>query len=123
MIKFPLKRGPLHGMAQKILIAYGIPAENVRAIMMLYENTRSLVRSPDGDIDFFDIKAGVLQGLRFARPAPAPLFIIILNYVMRTSVDKHFNLGFTLSERLSRRYPAKKLTDVDHADDLALSLM
>jgi len=28
---------------EKILIAYGIPAETVSAIMMLYENTRSLV--------------------------------------------------------------------------------
>jgi len=33
------------------------------------------------------------------------LFIVILDYVLRSSVDKHPNLGFTLSERLSRRYP------------------
>jgi len=26
-----------------------------------------------------------------------------------------------VSERLSRRYPVKKLTDVDYADDLALT--
>jgi len=45
---------------ENIIIAYGIPAETVSAIMMLYENTRSLVRSPDGDTDFFDIKTGVL---------------------------------------------------------------
>jgi len=71
---------------KKILIAYGIPAEIVSAIiMMLYENTRSLVQSPDGDTDFFDIKAGVLQG-----NAPAPLlFIIILEYVLKISVYKH----------------------------------
>jgi len=41
--------------------------------------------------------------------------------VLRTSVDKHLNLGFTLSERLLRRYLAKKLTDVDWSDDLALT--
>ena len=29
---------------------------------MLYQNTRSMVRSPDGDTDFFEISAGVLQG-------------------------------------------------------------
>ncbi len=34
----------------------------VAAIMMLYKNTKSLVRSPDGDTGFFDILAGVLQG-------------------------------------------------------------
>jgi len=59
-------------------------------------------RSLDGDTDFFDIKAGVLLDIL----APL-LFIIILDYVLRTSVDKHSYLGFTLSERLSRRYPAK----------------
>jgi len=42
---------------EKILIAYGIPAETVSAIMMMYANTRSLLRSPDGDTDFFDIMA------------------------------------------------------------------
>jgi len=47
---------------KKILIAYGITAEILSVIMMLYKNTRSLVRLPDGDTDFFDIKAGVLQG-------------------------------------------------------------
>ena len=29
-------------------------------------------------------------------------------------------LGFTLSERKSRRYPAIQMTDVDYADDLAI---
>ena len=84
---------------------------------MLYINTKSLVRSPDGDTSFFDIHAGVLQG-----DTLAPfLFVITLDYVLRTSLDKHTNLGFTLSERLSSRNPAQKLTDVDYADDLAVT--
>ena len=29
---------------------------------MLYKNTKVKVRSPDGDSDYFDIVAGVLQG-------------------------------------------------------------
>ena len=29
--------------------------------MMLYKNTKVKVRSPDGDTDYFDIVAGVLQ--------------------------------------------------------------
>ena len=36
-----------------ILKSYGIPAETVNAILMLYLNTRSMVRSPDGDTQFF----------------------------------------------------------------------
>ena len=30
--------------------------------MMLYQNTHSMVRSPDEDTGFLDISAGVLQG-------------------------------------------------------------
>ncbi len=84
---------------------------------MLYKNTKFLVRSPDGDTSFFDIHAGVLQG-----DTLAPfLFVIILDYVLRTSLDKHTNLGFTLSESLSSRNPTQKLTNVDYADDLAVT--
>ena len=50
---------------------------------MLYKNSRSMVRSPDGDTDFFDIVAGVLQG-----DTLAPfLFILCLDYALRTSAD------------------------------------
>ena len=46
---------------EQILLAYGLPIETVTAIMMLYINVKVMVRSPDGDTDFFDIVAGVLQ--------------------------------------------------------------
>ena len=46
----------------KIILAYVIPKEIVTAIMILYRNTKSMVRSPDWDTNFFDILAGVLQG-------------------------------------------------------------
>ena len=36
-------------------------------IMMLYRNTKVKVRSPDGDTDYFDIVAGVLQGYTLAQ--------------------------------------------------------
>ena len=42
------------GKMEKILLAYGIPKEIVTAIMILYRNTKSMVRSPDGDTEFFD---------------------------------------------------------------------
>jgi hypothetical protein len=71
----------------------------------------------DGDTDFFDILAGELQG-----DTLAPfLFVIILDYVLRTSLDKNSECGFTLTERLSSRNPANKLTDVEYADDLAIT--
>ena len=45
-----------------ILIIYGIPTEIVNAILILYNNTHSMVISHDGDISFFDITTGVLHG-------------------------------------------------------------
>ena len=50
------------GKMKETLVASGISKETVDAIMILYQNTRSMVRSPDGDTDFFDITAVVLQG-------------------------------------------------------------
>ena len=84
--------------------------------MMLYRNTKAMVRFPNGDTDFFNLVAGVLQG-----DTLAPfLFILTLDYVLRTSVDKLNGFGCTLEKAKSRRYPAKKITDADYADDLAL---
>ena len=73
-------------------------------------------RSPDGDTDYFDIVAGVLQGDKLA----PYLFIICLDYVLRTSIDKIKENGFKLTKERSRRYPAKTITDADYADDIAL---
>ena len=50
------------GKMEQILLAYGIPKETVAAITILYRNTKVKVRSPDGDTEYFDIVAGVLQG-------------------------------------------------------------
>ena len=50
------------GKMEQILLAYGIPKETVAAIMILYRNTKMKVRSPDGDTDYLNILAGVLQG-------------------------------------------------------------
>ena len=36
-------------MMKIVLSKYGIPSETVNAIMSIYKNTRSMVRSPDGD--------------------------------------------------------------------------
>ena len=101
---------------EQILQAYGIPKETVAAIMILYRDTKVKVRSPDGDIDTFDIVAGVLHGDTLA----PYLFIICLDYVLRTSIDKIRENGFELTKKRSRRYPAKTATDADYADDIAI---
>ena len=101
---------------KEILLAYGIPNETISAIMMLYENTKSMVRSPDGDTEFFDIISGVLQGDTLA----PYLFVICLDYGLRKAVDSNKELGFTLQKSKSRRHPVEKITDADYADDLAI---
>ena len=79
-------------------------------------NTKVKVRSADGDTEYFDIVAGVLQGDTLA----PYLFIICLDYVLRTSIDKIKENGFELTKKRSRRYPATTITDADYADDIAI---
>ena len=84
--------------------------------MILYRNTKVKVRSPDGDTDYFDIVAGVLEGDTLA----PYLFIICLDYMLRTSIDKIKENSFKLTKERNRRYPAKTITDTDYANDIAL---
>ena len=92
------------------------PKETVAAIMMLFKHTKVKVRSPDGDTDYFDIVTGVLQ-----RDTLAPyLFIICLDYVLKTSINFMKENGFKLIKERSRRYPTKTIMDVVYADDIAL---
>ena len=69
------------------------------------------VRSPDGDTEYFDIVAGVLQGDTLAP------YLICLDDVLRTSIDKIRENGLELTKKRSRRYPTKTITD---ADDIAI---
>ena len=101
---------------EQILLAYSLPKETVAAIMILYRNTKVKVRSPDGDTEYFDIVAGVLQGDTLA----PYLFIICLDNVLRTSIDNIKENGFKLTKKRSRRYPAKTITGADYADDITL---
>ena len=104
------------GKMEQILLAYAIPKETVAAITILYRNTKVKVRSPDGDTEYFDIVAGVLQGDTLA----PYLFIICLDYVLRTSIDKIKENGFELTKKRSRRFPSTTITDADYADDIAI---
>ena len=40
--------------------------------------------------------------------------------MLRTSIDKIREIGFGLTKKRSRRYPAKTITDADYADDTAI---
>ena len=104
------------GKIEQILLTYGLTKETATAIMILYENTKVKVRSSNGDTDYFDIVTGVLQGDTWA----PYLFIICLDYVLRTSIDLMKENGFKLAKERSRRYLAQTITDTDYADDILL---
>ena len=83
--------------------------------MILYRNTK--VRSLDGDTNFFHIVAGVIQG-----DTLAPYhFIICLDYVLWTSIDKIEENGFELTKIRIRRYPAKTITDAGNAVEILMN--
>ena len=79
-----------------MLLAYGLPKETVAA-----------------DTVYFDIVAGMLQGDTLA----PYLFIISLDYVLRTSIDLMKENSFKLVKERSKRYLAQTIMDVDYADD------
>ena len=91
------------GKMEQILIVYGLPKETLAAIMILCNNTKVYGRSPDGDTDYFDIVTSMLQGDTLA----PPLFIISLDYVLRTSKDvikeKSFSLAKEEAEDISHK--------------------
>ena len=90
------------GKMEQILLAYGLPKETFAAIMILYKNTKVIVYSPGGDADDFDMVAGVPQ-----RDTPAPyLFIICLDYVLSTSIDKTKENGFEQTQK-KQKVPCK----------------
>ena len=84
---------------KQILFAYSLPKGTAAAIMMLYKNMKVKVHSPDGNTDFFDIVADVLQGDMLA----PYLFIICLDYILQMSIDLMKGNGFTLAKERSRR--------------------
>ena len=72
--------------------------------MMLYKNMK--VRSPDGDTDNNDFVAVVLHGDTLA----PYLFIMCLDYVLRTTIDKMEDNGFKQTKERSRRYTTQTIT-------------
>ena len=69
----------------EILRKYGVPRKIVDAIRKFNESTFASVSSPDGEINSFQIQAGVLQG-----DTLAPFFfVLIVDYAMRQAIDGH----------------------------------
>ena len=95
----------------EIFKAYGIPSVIIDAIRIMYKENITNVQSPNGNTNFFSILVDLLQ-----RDILAPFpFIIVLDYELRTAIDNHENLGFTLNER-SKKDPEVYITDATFVD-------
>ena len=82
---------------------------------MLFKDMKTMVRSLDGDTDFFDDVTGVLQGDTLV----PYIFIICLDYILKTSLDLIKENGFTLKRQKADNI-SQKLTDTDYTDNLVL---
>ena len=103
------------GKMLKILKAYDVPPNLLNPISLLYEDTKPKIITQDGDTDFFQIASGILQGDTLA----PYLFVIVLDYAMRMTLDgREEEFGFILERQRSRRVNPKFITDF--ADDIAL---
>ena len=99
----------------EILGLYGILEEIVAAIKVMYTDSTSTVMTTDGETQPFSTLAGILQG-----DTLAPfLFIMVVDYVMRVSIDSISEKGYQLHPKRGSRQPAEYLTDTG-ADDIAL---
>ena len=68
---------------------------------VLYANTSATILSHDGKTEPFDILTSFLQG-----DTLAPfLLVIIIDYVLRGSVDKLQDKGIEIQSQRSSRYP------------------
>ena len=101
------------GKMEQILLAYDLPKETVITMIMLYKNMKAMIHSLDADTNFFEVVAGFL----FGDTSALYLFIICLDYVIRTSMNLIKENGFTLKK--ARRYPAENITDTYFADYIA----
>ena len=69
-----------------------------------------------GDTEYFGLVAGVLRGDTLS----PYLFIICLDYVLRTLIDKIRENCFELTKKRSRRYPTKTIINADYANNIAI---
>ena len=85
----------------KVLRVYGVPEQLVSAIGLLYTGTKAKVLQPDGETEFFEILAGVLQGDTLA----PYIFTIMIDYAMRQAIaNDALELGSKLDSKASGRH-------------------
>ena len=97
-----------HPSLWHIMNLYGLPPKVINIVKDMYANNLCCVRHEGQHSEWFQVKTGVRQGCIIS----PPLFLIVIDYVMRlATADKPRGLVWGLFHRLE---------DSDFADDLAL---
>ena len=102
-----------------ILLNCGIPEEIVNAIAIMHDNPSSFVQTLDGPTKGFFTTTGILQGDTLA----PYLFVIVVDYLLRQSIDPLKSKGIDIKPSKTSREKDKYLTDLDYAEDIALTAM
>ena len=91
-----------------LLKSYGIPTKLVNMVKAMYKNCRCAVMDETGHLEWFEVLSGVRQGCVMS----GFLFLIVIDWVMRRTVENNRNgIRWKLTTTLE---------DLDFADDLAL---
>ena len=101
-----------------ILLNYGIPEEIANAIANMCDNPSSFVQTLDGPTNEFFTTTGILPADTLA----PYLFVIVVDYLLRQSKEALKSKGIDMLSKTSREKD-KYLTDLDYADDIALTAM
>lgn len=83
----------------------------------MYHSPTSFVSTPDGPTEPFFTITGILQGGMLV----PHLFVIVVDYILRQSIDGMKKLGLDVKPSKTNRDPAKFLADLDCAVDIALT--
>ena len=102
-----------------ILLNYGSPEEIVNAIAIMYGNPTSFVQTSDGLTKGLFTTTGILQGDTLA----PYLFVIVVDHLLRQSIDPLKSKGIDIKPSKTSREKEKYLTDLDCAEDIALTAM
>ena len=94
---------------EQIQLLYSHSEETVTAMMMLYKITKAMVCSYNGDIDFFNIFDGVLQGNTIS---VYNLLRLRTTDISRSNKRKKPHIKKTRD----RRYPTETMIDTHSAD-------
>ena len=87
---------------------YGIPKKIIAAIKRIYENPQIFVHTADDPTDIFSTTTDILVCNR------SRLYTSSISDNIRSK-------GLLLTPRRSTRHPCKYITDLDYADDIALT--